>query len=132
MKYILDTHALIWFLEGNPRLGSNARSILSAPSGDLILPAIALAEAVWVVSRGKTAIPTAEALLDVLQSDPRLTVYPLDEAVIRRSLQLVSISEMHDRQIVSTALEIQAQGEQVALLTCDGNIVAAQLVAILW
>jgi PIN domain nuclease of toxin-antitoxin system len=24
MKYVIDTHALIWFLEGNERLGPNA------------------------------------------------------------------------------------------------------------
>jgi PIN domain nuclease of toxin-antitoxin system len=31
MKYIVDTHALIWFLEGNSRLGTNAIVILSNP-----------------------------------------------------------------------------------------------------
>jgi PIN domain nuclease of toxin-antitoxin system len=29
MKYIVDTHALIWFLEGNSRLGENAKNVLS-------------------------------------------------------------------------------------------------------
>jgi PIN domain nuclease of toxin-antitoxin system len=55
MKYIVDTHALIWFLEGNPRLGIRAKAILSDLSSELILPAIALAESVWIVSRGKTS-----------------------------------------------------------------------------
>jgi PIN domain nuclease of toxin-antitoxin system len=41
MKYILDTHALIWFLEGNSRLGVTAKEILSDSSSELILPAIA-------------------------------------------------------------------------------------------
>jgi PIN domain nuclease of toxin-antitoxin system len=54
MKYILDTHALIWFLEGNSRLSVRVQTILSDPSSELVLPAIALAEAVWIVSRGKT------------------------------------------------------------------------------
>ena len=27
-KHVLDTHALIWYLEGNPRLGLSARSVL--------------------------------------------------------------------------------------------------------
>ncbi len=31
MKYVIDTHALIWFLEGNPRLGANAKAIISNP-----------------------------------------------------------------------------------------------------
>ncbi len=28
MQYIVDTHALIWFLEGNPRLGNAAKQVL--------------------------------------------------------------------------------------------------------
>ena len=39
---------------------------------------------------------------------------------------------MHDRQIVATALVIQAQGEQVALLTYDQDITAANLTNIVW
>jgi PIN domain nuclease of toxin-antitoxin system len=46
MKYILDTHALIWFLEGNARLSPIVKAILSDASSELILPAIALAESV--------------------------------------------------------------------------------------
>ncbi len=132
MKYILDTHALIWFLEGNSRLGANAKAILSEPTSALILPAIALAEAIWIVSRGKTSIPSVEALLNVVSRDTRVMIYPLDQAVIEQTVPLSTINEMHDRQIVSTALVIQAQGEQAALLTCDQNITAANLIAIVW
>ncbi|MDB9307419.1 hypothetical protein PN471_01880 [Aphanizomenon sp. CS-733/32] len=32
MKYVLDTHALIWFLEGNLKLGANAKAILCDPN----------------------------------------------------------------------------------------------------
>lgn len=46
MKYVIDTHALIWFLEGNPRLSINAKAILSHPDSQLIIPATTLAEAV--------------------------------------------------------------------------------------
>jgi PIN domain nuclease of toxin-antitoxin system len=28
MRYIVDTHALIWFLEDNPRLGTAAQQVL--------------------------------------------------------------------------------------------------------
>ena len=132
MKYILDTHALIWFLEGNSRLGLTAKEILSDSSSELVLPAIALAEAVWIVSRGKTAIPSVDALLKVVKQDKRLSIYPLDSDVIEKSVNLTSINEMHDRQIVSTALVVEGQGNQVARLSCDQNICAADLVRIVW
>jgi PIN domain nuclease of toxin-antitoxin system len=117
MKYIVDTHALIWFLEGNSRLGVKAKAILSDLSSELILPAIALAESVWIVSRGKTSIPSASSLLNITKSDLRVFIYPLDIEVIEESTKLITINEMHDRQIVSTALVIQNQGHQVALIT---------------
>ena len=32
-EYVLDAHALVWFLEGNPRLGVNARAVMqNAPN----------------------------------------------------------------------------------------------------
>ncbi|MEH2291852.1 type II toxin-antitoxin system VapC family toxin [Nostoc sp.] len=51
MKYVIDTHTLIWFLEGNSRLGANANAILSNPDSQLVIPATTLAEAVWIVER---------------------------------------------------------------------------------
>jgi PIN domain nuclease of toxin-antitoxin system len=119
MKYVLDTHALIWFLEGNSRLSDRAREILFEPTSALILPAIALAEAVWIVAREKTSIPSAESILAAISRDRRITIYPLDKTVIEQTLQLVKIHEMHDRQIVATVMVLARKTEQVVLLTCD-------------
>jgi PIN domain nuclease of toxin-antitoxin system len=132
MKYIVDTHALIWFLEGNSRLGQNTKIILSDPNSQLILPAIALAEAAWIVERGRTSIPSTEALFRILKNDPRISVYPLDRDAIEQSASLYAVGEMHDRQIVATALLLQNQGEAITLLTCDQNITASELVSITW
>ncbi|MCA6605385.1 MAG: twitching motility protein PilT, partial [Pseudanabaena sp. M007S1SP1A06QC] len=48
-------------MEGNSRLGLTAKEILADSSSELILPAITLAESVWIVSRGKTSIPSVDA-----------------------------------------------------------------------
>lgn len=132
MKYILDTHALLWFLEGNSRLGENAKNILSDPNSELILPAIALAEAAWIVERGRTSIPSVVELFNAVNSDPRLVIYPLNEKVIKETLSLLTITEMHDRQIVATVLVLASQEENVSLLTCDQNITESALVLIVW
>ena len=57
-KYVLDTHALVWYLEANPRLGREAKRVVDDPLSDLVLPLIALAEAAYIVEKGRTAIPT--------------------------------------------------------------------------
>ena len=36
-KYVVDTHAMIWFIAGDSRLGPNAKQILSNPNSELIL-----------------------------------------------------------------------------------------------
>jgi len=132
MKYVVDTHALIWFLEGNSRLGENARAILTNADSQLILPAIAFAEAAWIVERGRATMPSAEALLNAIAGDLRISVYPLDQAVVECSTVLSAVNEMHDRQIVATTLVLQSGSETVALLTCDQNITASKLVPIVW
>ncbi|MGK7886024.1 MAG: type II toxin-antitoxin system VapC family toxin [Crocosphaera sp.] len=132
MKYVIDTHALIWFLEGNSRLGENAKNVLSDPNSELILPAIALAEAVWIVERGRTSIPSVVELFNAVKSDPRLVIYSLNEKVIQETFSLLTITEMHDRQIVATVLVLASQGENVSLLTCDQNITESALVLVVW
>ncbi|MBD1884585.1 PIN domain-containing protein [Microcoleus vaginatus] len=132
MKYLIDTHALIGFLEGNQRLGTQVQAILSNLDSQLVLPAIALAEAAWIVERGKTSIPSVNALFNAINSDSRIAVDPLDRTIINQTLSLLSIHEMHDRQIVATAMILQNQGETVALLTCDGNITASGVISVIW
>jgi PIN domain nuclease of toxin-antitoxin system len=132
MKYVIDTHALIWFLEGNSRLGANANAILSNPDSQLVIPATTLAEAVWIVERGRTSIPSAKNLLSAVEADPRVVIYPLDKDVIETTMSLSAINEMHDRQIAATVLVLTSKGEDVQLLSCDLNITASGLVPIIW
>ena len=47
-------------------------------------------------------------------------------------MSLSTINEMHDRQIVATALVLANRGETVQLLSCDKNIIASGLVPIVW
>lgn len=95
MKYVIDTHALIWFLEGNSRLGANANAILSNPDSQLVIPATTLAEAVWIVERGRTCIPSGKDLLSAVEADSRVVIYPLDKDVIEATMSLSAINEMH-------------------------------------
>ncbi len=131
-KYIVDTHALVWHLEGNPRLGSSAKTILADPGSELVLPMIALAEACWMVEHGKSTISSVPDLLAAVDADPRLEITPLNREILDRSLGLTAIDEMHDRQIVASALVVQDKGATVALLTRDSVIQSSGLVTVIW
>jgi hypothetical protein len=67
-----------------------------------------------------------------LNADPRFSVVPLDQATVERSIALTTIGEMHDRQIVATALLLVEAGEAVSLLTADRNITASGVIPCVW
>jgi PIN domain nuclease of toxin-antitoxin system len=104
LKQILDTHALIWYLEGNPRLGNAAKMAMMNPLSEMVLPIIALAEAIDIVHKGRTRIPTVSDLLSEIISERRIEIYPLNYDVLQQSLTAAAVREMHDRLIVATAL----------------------------
>ena len=83
-KYVLDTHAIVWYLEGNPKLGAAAKSVLDATADDLVIPIIALAKAAFIVNQGKTNIPSTEQLLHALNTDPRVQIAPLSYAIFEQ------------------------------------------------
>ena len=132
LKYVLDTHPLVWYLEGNSRLSPKAKAVIDDQGNDLVLPIIALAEATFIVERGRTGIPSASDLLDSVQSDPRIEVYPLSLAILQRSLRATMIPEMHDRLILATAMQLQSLGHTVSLLTKDALMARSGLTPIVW
>lgn len=131
-EFALDAHAVIWFIEGNPRFGARARAVIDALDSQLILPVIALTEAAFVVERGRTRIPSVEHLVERVEGDSRTFIAPLTRVIVRLSLGLRSVSEMHDRLIVATVLHLRAHGRSVVLLTRDQEITTSGLVPTLW
>ena len=93
-EFVLDTHPLVWYLEGNPRLGHQAKAVIDDPTSVLILPVIALAEATYIIERGRTAIPSPRALLQAVYADARIDIAPLTAAIVEEATRLTIIPEM--------------------------------------
>lgn len=62
------------------------------PSSELVLPATALAEATWIVSRGKVSTLSAVSVLKAINKDKRITIYPLDQSVVEQTITLTNIN----------------------------------------
>ena len=73
-SFVLDTHSLLWYLEGNRRLGSRARAKISAIESHLVVPVIVLAEAGIIIDHGRTKIPSVARLIDSLAKDSRFEI----------------------------------------------------------
>ncbi|MDP9036668.1 MAG: type II toxin-antitoxin system VapC family toxin [Myxococcota bacterium] len=124
MKLLLDTHALIWALEGSRRLSAVARAMLEN-TDNLVL--------VSAVSAWEIAIKTALKRLEV----PGDLIEAIDDAgFLRRPLgfleakRLAALPHHHqdpfDRMLIAHALE-----EGASLVTHDEQI-AKYNVAIVW
>jgi len=120
---IADTHAAIWYLFSDPRLGSAASAFIddTIAKGDHIgVSAISLAEMVYLIEKGR--IP-ANSLNDLPAAiaDPTaiLQHVPLDEnvAMKMREVSRQDIPDLPDRIIAATA---QLRG--VPVLSRDGRI----------
>jgi PIN domain nuclease of toxin-antitoxin system len=131
-SYVVDTHTLIWYIENNPRLGANARRVMSDRGSTLFLPIIALAEACWIVEHGRCNIPSVTDLLDDIDGDSRIVLIPLERETIDLSVTLTAIGEMHDRLIVATTLQMIALGQAAGLLTRDNMLRLSGLVPVVW
>lgn len=133
-KYILDTHALVWFVEGNKRLSESAKTIIAGTDSEMVLPLIALAEAAVIIERGRTTISDVSKFLARVYADTRIEIFPLTVDVFERSLtpEGLRIPELHDRFIVSTGLHLQDLGETVEIVTKDQAITDAGVLSVIW
>jgi PIN domain nuclease of toxin-antitoxin system len=133
-RYVVDAHALLWFLEGNQRLSLRAKNILAAPNSQLVLPIIALAEATLVIERGRTTIPSVPQFLARVYADLRIEIFPLTKPIFDRSrtAEGLRVPELHDRFIVSTGLYLQDLGDTVEIITKDQSITSAAVLSVLW
>jgi PIN domain nuclease of toxin-antitoxin system len=129
MRYVVDTHTLVWFLSGDSRLGAKAREILADPSSQLLIPTLVLAEAKHVSERKRVAI-TFEGIMRTIASASRITILPLDIFTVAN---LPPSLDIHDGLIVASArMAGELFAEEVSILTRDEQITASGLVSVVW
>jgi len=120
---VVDTHALLWYLLGSPRLSTRARSEMDAAlaAGDAMrVAAVTLVEVTYLVEKGRLPEVARTRLHDLLD-DPGsgVIVAPLDrqiaDAVAR--VDRNQVPDMPDRIIAATALHLG-----LPLVSRDGKI----------
>src|SRR5690348_14999105 len=100
--YVTDTHPFVWYLANDARLSSDARAAFDrADSGEatIIIPAIALAEAIYLAEKGRIEKKT-ESIFSIVETALNYRVYPLDLTRVRKSWELEKLLEIHDKSIV--------------------------------
>lgn len=128
MKACLDTHAVLWSLAGDPRLGSQARGLIAhSKRPDLIISDIVLLEISYLSAKGRIEDADGiDALLAKVAESFR--VIPINPEIARVALELdLPHGDPFDRVIAATA-----KTHSIPLLTRDRSITASGSVATLW
>ncbi|TAL22269.1 MAG: PIN domain-containing protein [Nitrospirae bacterium] len=128
MYYVTDTHSLVWYFTDDPRLSSKALSAFSEAEsdGNIIVPAVVLAEIMFIAKKGRITISFAETL-DKIGENENFIIAPLDTDILKIADKIESDLEMHDKLIAATAIYYEA-----VLITRDENLSRSQIVTTVW
>ena len=112
MKLLLDTHAALWFLAGDERLGENARRHLTDSANRVLLSAAVVWEVGIKRSLGKLVAPD-EYLSLLLDAGVQALPVSLDHAAAMERLP------WHHRDPFDRMLVAQASLEGAAIVSRD-------------
>jgi predicted nucleic acid-binding protein len=127
--FVTDTHALLWYLTEDKRLGKKALKIFEkVDKGDaeIIIPTTVLAEALFITEKHKVDIKFMD-IIEEIENSSNYFIHPLDLEVILKCHELLKIPELHDRVIVATSLLLDAK-----LITKDAIITESKIVEVVW
>jgi len=115
MRLLLDTHTFLWFIDDNPRLSSNAKSLLESDN-DLLLSTASLWEIAIKLSIGKLALPQPfEPFMRQQLSVNAIDVLQIETA----HLSVVATLPFHHRDPFDRLLVAQASVEQLPIVSAD-------------
>lgn len=128
-RYVVDTHALFWYLTDAPKLGKHARAALDeGKNGQAIIfiPAIVLAE-LYYLNEKLGRLFTFSETFEVLRQGNQYRLLPFTPEDILDFDQDNTISEMHDRIIAGISRRFNAP-----CLSVDKQIVQSNSIATIW
>ncbi|MCU0835869.1 MAG: type II toxin-antitoxin system VapC family toxin [Chromatiaceae bacterium] len=114
MRLLLDTHALLWWLDGDERLPAEARAAIADGAAPVLVSAASAWEIATKVRIGKLpgAVEVAERLPEIL-ADQAFAELPISVAHARRAGLLPGIHrDPFDRMLIA-----QAQIEELTLVS---------------
>jgi len=128
MNFVTDTHSLVWYFTEDARLSKKAFDAFegTVKSGTVIVPAVVLAEIMFIAKKGRVTL-TFEETLKKIEGYENFEIAPLDAEILTIADKIETDLEMHDKLIVATALYYEA-----ALITKDELVSKSGVVSTIW
>ena len=117
MQLLIDTHILIWFLEGNKLLSKSRRQIIADSQNNIFVSIACLWEIAIKISIGKLTLakPLADVIKQIAIED--FEILPISPEHILQ----VSTLPFHHRDPFDRIIIAQSQIENLAILTDDND-----------
>ncbi|MFU8781394.1 MAG: type II toxin-antitoxin system VapC family toxin [Kiritimatiellia bacterium] len=129
MKFLLDTHAFLWWIGNDDQLSDTARAAIADPDNEVFFSVVSAWEMAIKIRSGKLlSIPTT--LTAFLQKHLRKNALSVMPISLEHSLQITELPPLH-RDPFDRMLVAQAQVEKLQLITRDPEI-AKYAVNICW
>lgn len=128
MNFVTDTHSLVWYFTEDARLSKKAFDAFegTVKSGTVIVPAVVLAEIMFIAKKGRVTL-TFEETLKKIEEYENFDIAPLDVDILTIADKIEADLEMHDKLIVATAIYYEA-----ALITKDELVSKSGVVSTIW
>jgi PIN domain nuclease of toxin-antitoxin system len=104
MKYLLDTHALIWALEDNDKLSVAARKIIDDENNAIFVSIASLWEMAIKLSRGKLAL--SQSLEEIIAS------------LEKQAVSLLSVHPAHILKLLDLPFEHNDPFDRIMIAQC--------------
>jgi PIN domain nuclease of toxin-antitoxin system len=115
VKFLLDTHALLWWLADDDQLGGRAREVVADPANDILISMVSLWEIAVKVRIGKLQADIEEIITAVQREG--FTVLDVGMA----HLVMLAGLPMHHRDPFDHLLIAQAMTEEATFMSEDRN-----------
>jgi PIN domain nuclease of toxin-antitoxin system len=119
MDYLMDTHTVLWFLNGDEKsLSDTAKAIIQNQQHTKLVSMVSIWEAGIKINLGKLVFPqnTSGFINQIRRNGFKLLPISEDHIVALEQLPLIH-RDPFDRLLVATAIV-----EQMGLISCDANI----------
>ncbi|WP_374072774.1 type II toxin-antitoxin system VapC family toxin [Alloalcanivorax xenomutans] len=114
-RLLLDTHAFLWWLGDDARLGEHCRTLLADPRNEVYVSAVTAWEIAIKKGLGKLRAPDD---IDAVVEDEGFSKLPIS---VYHGDQAGSLPNLH-RDPFDRMLIVQAQAEGLTLVTVDQHI----------
>jgi PIN domain nuclease of toxin-antitoxin system len=115
VKLLLDTHVLLWYLEGHENLSVTQRQLIEDRRNQVAVSAVSLWEMTIKVSIGKLALLDDLATIEETLIQQGIHILPIQTAHLQRLLSL----PFHHRDPFDRLIIAQALTEEMTLVSDD-------------